>query len=74
MEWRWTKARPDDRKLPNNDKMWFPKFKHVYAKNAVAGHDHGIVIMKHSRRPRADGSTADPKQSFTKLVLKRKSG
>jgi hypothetical protein len=44
MEERWIKAVPDQ-KIPKNQAN-VPKFRHVFAKNAVFGHNHGVISFQ----------------------------
>jgi hypothetical protein len=44
MEERWIKAVPDQKSPKKQAKI--PKFRHVFAKNSVFGHTHGVTSFR----------------------------
>jgi hypothetical protein len=75
VEQRWINAIPDhkppkkkvNRKIKwTEDNVKHPKFRHVFAKNAAFGHDHGVVEYR-------EWVDSQPVQIVTPLKRKRKS-
>jgi hypothetical protein len=70
MEKRWTNALPD-REDPNyNGKL--PKFRHVFAKNATFGYDHGVVSFGEFVTSQPTQSCVPSKQKSNTNSLHRK--
>ncbi|KAE9372714.1 hypothetical protein N431DRAFT_466955 [Stipitochalara longipes BDJ] len=70
MEQRWVNAIPDHRVLKNKSKL--PAFRHVFAKEAVLGFDHGVVSYREFVDSQSAKPTVSARASSTANSLRRK--